>query len=184
MQNRSAKAAERLRMLEVGALSVDNMCSKSGLFDVSRIDLHSETPGIEQQDFMMRPMPSDESEKFDIISLSLVLNYVANPEQRGEMLRRTCEFLAVEEGEDRIAPLLFLVLPAPCVNNSRYLNEERLVQIMKSLGYSVREKKCTAKLAYYLWSLDEHQTPSNLAFRKEEVHPGKTRNNFCILLNH
>ena len=63
-------------MLEVGALSTSNACSRSGLFEIERIDLNSQAEGITQQDFMERPLPKDSSEQFEIISLSLVLNYV------------------------------------------------------------------------------------------------------------
>ena len=62
---------QRLRMLEVGALSTSNACSKSEYFDIERIDLNSQGEGILQQDFMKRPLPKNHREKFDIISLSL-----------------------------------------------------------------------------------------------------------------
>src|SRR5258705_7151282 len=65
-----------LRLLEVGTLSPDNACSKSTIFQVTRIDLHSQHPDILSQDFMERPIPVADEEKFDIVSLSLVLNYV------------------------------------------------------------------------------------------------------------
>ena len=68
---KSSDEKQNLRMLEVGALSTNNVCSKSGCFDIVRIDLNSQGEGILQQDFMKRPLPKDESEKFDIISLSL-----------------------------------------------------------------------------------------------------------------
>ncbi|TDZ17759.1 25S rRNA adenine-N(1) methyltransferase [Colletotrichum orbiculare MAFF 240422] len=54
---------QRLRMLEVGALSTENACSKSGLFDMEHIDLNSQQPGILQQDFMERPLPNDDTER-------------------------------------------------------------------------------------------------------------------------
>ena len=68
-------------MLEVGALRIDNACSRSGLLDVTRIDLHSQHPDIQTQDFMERPLPSAsafETEGFDILSLSIVFNYVGD----------------------------------------------------------------------------------------------------------
>ncbi|OAX78629.1 hypothetical protein ACJ72_07058 [Emergomyces africanus] len=161
----------RLRLLEVGALSTSNACSRVGLLDVTRIDLHSQEKGILQQDFMQRPLPACEEEKFHIISLSLVLNYVADPATRGEMLRRTTAFLtplpppssvgAVGDAASRDIngrsssstplPCLFLVLPAACVLNSRYFTEERLQAIMLSLGYKMVQRKVTSKLIFYLW---------------------------------
>ncbi|KAG0127973.1 putative methyltransferase-domain-containing protein [Tuber indicum] len=186
---------KKLRLLEVGALSPDNACSRSSLFDVTRIDLNSRDPSIEAQDFMDRPIPTTDEERFDIISLSLVLNYVSLPAARGGMLGRTTEFLRHtslegEEGkgqESRLTelfPSLFLVLPAPCVTNSRYLDEKRLEEMMGNLGYRLARRKLSAKLIYQLWrhvgkaQSSGRQKEFN---RKEEVNPGRTRNNFAIL---
>lgn len=173
-----------LRVLEVGALSVNNACSKWDLMQVTRIDLNAQSPGILKQDFMERPLPADGQEKFDIISLSLVLNYVPSKEGRGDMLRRTGEFLDVTDlgGDDNILPCLFLVLPAPCVENSRYMTEERLVQIMGSLGYHRRERKVSSKLVYSLWVYRPDTARPEERYAKVEVQPGKARNNFCIVL--
>ncbi|KAI0835551.1 putative methyltransferase-domain-containing protein [Hypoxylon sp. FL0890] len=107
-----------LKMLEVGALSTTNACSRSGIFDMERIDLNSQSDGIKQQDFMKRPLPKDDSERFDIISLSLVLNFVPDAIGRGAMLLRTLDFLKQPnmtrpfELRD-LFPSLFMVLPAP-----------------------------------------------------------------------
>ncbi|KAI9884750.1 MAG: hypothetical protein M1823_003460 [Watsoniomyces obsoletus] len=199
-------ARPKRRMLEIGALSAHNACSRSGFFDVTRIDLHSQDPRIERQDFMDRPLPKrssvgddDEKEKFDIISLSLVLNYVAEPLARGEMLLRTTRFLrtssseevrrsvgkegAAEMGKESYFPSLFLVLPAPCITNSRYLNEEKLQEIMGSMGYTMIKRKQSAKLMYYLWKYDDEQRQEQYPVKKEEVNPGRKRNNFAITRN-
>ncbi|KAI5806621.1 putative methyltransferase-domain-containing protein [Peziza echinospora] len=176
-----------LQMLEVGALSIDNACSKSSMFKVTRIDLHSQHPDILSQDFMKRPLPTAEDEKFDIISLSLVLNYVPSPTQRGEMLKRTTQFLRRRDiGQDKLSaifPSLFLVLPAPCVTNSRYMDEVRLATLMGSLGYTQVRRKLSSKLIYHLWA--HNSSPENegaKGFKKEEVNPGPKRNNFAIVL--
>lgn len=177
----------RLQMLEVGALSTDNACSKSGLFDIQRIDLNSQGEGILQQDFMERPRPKDESEKFDIISLSLVLNFVPEPRGRGEMLRRTLEFIHASRSYsdpslDSLFPSLFLVLPAPCVTNSRYLDEDRLGAIMSSLDYTKVKSKTTQRLVYYLWKRDAAEPVGRREFAKKELRSGGSRNNFAIVL--
>lgn len=180
------KANGKLRMLEVGALSIDNSCSKSDMFEVTRIDLNSQGTGIAQQDFMERPLPTVEDDKFDIVSLSLVLNYVPDAIGRGKMLRRTCEFilpdpsLPLTDAQSGFFPSLFLVLPAPCITNSRYLDDDHLKVIMKSLGYSLVKRKLTSKLIYYLWRWNSVIEKKH--FSKREINPGKTRNNFCILL--
>jgi 25S rRNA (adenine2142-N1)-methyltransferase len=180
----------QLRMLEIGALSTSNACSRSDCFEIERIDLNSQAEGITQQDFMERPLPKDSSEQFDIISLSLVLNYVPDAIGRGEMLERTLKFLrnpsCDETNQDLGAPFpsLFLVLPVSCVTNSRYLDEPRLEAIMQSLGYVKVHQKLSNKLAYFLWKATNLLTKKRReSFKKVEVRAGKTRNNFAIVLN-
>ena len=184
----STSANRTSRMLEVGALSTKNACSKSGQFEIERIDLYSQSEGIVQQDFMERPIPELRKDQFDIISLSLVLNFVPSPEDRGEMLKRTCQFLAqhapraMPEQLQAIFPALFLVLPSACITNSRYMNEERLTLMMASLGYISLARKQSAKLIYYLWQLRDKPMPDQQNFPKKQVNPGGNRNNFSIVL--
>ncbi|EGC45067.1 conserved hypothetical protein [Histoplasma capsulatum var. duboisii H88] len=191
-----------LRLLEVGALSTSNTCSRVGLLDVTRIDLHSQEKGILQQDFMERPLPTCDEEKFHIISLSLVLNYVSNSASRGKMLKQTTAFLtppppliattgdaasenAPDEQPNNSAhlPSLFLVLPAACVLNSRYFTEERLRALMSSLGYEMVQRKVTLKLVYYLWKYSVDGVPRASVFKKEILNPGGKRNNFTVTLD-
>ncbi|KAL8905929.1 MAG: hypothetical protein Q9171_006473 [Xanthocarpia ochracea] len=182
----------RFRMLEVGALKVDNACSRSGIFDVTRIDLHSQHPDIQTQDFMQFSVPSPgtvEENGFDVVSLSLVLNYVGDAISRGEMLKRVSGFLRSSRhvstgGAYMCFPALFLVLPAPCVTNSRYLDEERLESIMISLGYVKTRRKLGNKLVYYLWRYqrDSAMNAQSVSFKKKEIRQGCNRNNFTIIL--
>lgn len=72
-----------LRMLEIGALTPDNYGSCSNWIENHPIDLNSRYPGIVEQDFLQRPLPSDDSAQFDIISCSLVVNFVPEPKDRG-----------------------------------------------------------------------------------------------------
>jgi 25S rRNA (adenine2142-N1)-methyltransferase len=199
-----SKGLTGLSLLEVGALTTHNACSRSTIFDrVVRIDLNSQSPGISQQDFMKRPLPSNDEDRFHVLSLSLVLNYVPDSVQRGEMLRRTTEFLLrsptrsdrVERSSDvtKVArtrtsttakvPCLFLVLPLPCVVNSRYMTETHLIEMMSTLGYVLLHTKQSAKLYYSLWRLEEGpQTVSRKTFRKVKLNDGVGRNNFCVEL--
>lgn len=190
----------KIRLLEVGALSTKNACSQHECIDVTRIDLNSQEPGILQQDFMERPLPAHDGDSFHAISLSLVLNFVPSAAQRGEMLKRCSAFLtpllppprsSATENDMKwapdFAPYLFLVLPAACVLNSRYFTSQRLDDIITSLEYRKLEEKVTNKLIYQLWEyrpipLDtiKHR---EIVFRKEELNPGKTRNNFTITLD-
>ncbi|KAI0115318.1 putative methyltransferase-domain-containing protein [Daldinia grandis] len=177
----------RLKMLEVGTLSTTNVCSKSGVFDMERIDLNSQSDGILQQDFMKRPLPEDDSERFDIISLSLVLNFVPDAIGRGEMLLRTLEFLKEPDADSSsqlrdIFPSLFMVLPAPCITNSRYMNEAHMESIMRTLGYVKAQSKTTQKLIYYLWVRKSPLQSPLTTFKKLELRSGHSRNNFAIVI--
>ncbi|KAG6042186.1 hypothetical protein E4U41_003932 [Claviceps citrina] len=178
--------AQKPRMLEVGALSTRNACSASGLFEMVHIDLNSQEAGIQEQDFMQRPLPELASDKFDIISLSLVLNFVPDAERRGHMLLRTVSFLRQQNhGQpmaDPVFPSLFLVLPRSCLDNSRYFTDSRLESLMEALGYSLHCRKTTSKLAYSLWVRNVATDLTKLHFPKMEIHPGRSRNNFSITL--
>jgi 25S rRNA (adenine2142-N1)-methyltransferase len=181
---RRADNAE-LRCLEVGALSTKNEISKyTSIIDMTRIDLNSQGPGIEKQDFMQRPLPTCEDERFDIISLSLVLNYVPDAVGRGEMLKRITKFLrkgvAPTETPESVLPALFFVLPLPCVDNSRYLDQELLLEIMGNLGFTMRLSKNTSKLCYYLFTLTHEPKATPAEKRKIRDRPGM--NNFCIVV--
>ncbi|KAI4607846.1 hypothetical protein J4E83_009389 [Alternaria metachromatica] len=174
-----------LRCLEVGALSTKNEISKyASVIDMTRIDLNSQGPGIEKQDFMERPLPTCDDERFDIISLSLVLNYVPDAVGRGEMLKRITKFLrkgvAWTETADSVLPALFFVLPLPCVDNSRYLDEELFLAIMGDLGFTMRFSKNTSKLCYYLFTLTNE--PKVTTAEKRKIRDGPGMNNFCIVV--
>lgn len=71
-----------LRLLEVGALLPDNYRSCASWIDVTPIDLHSRHPAILEQDFLQMDDASN-MEKWDILSLSLVLNFVPDAHERG-----------------------------------------------------------------------------------------------------
>jgi 25S rRNA (adenine2142-N1)-methyltransferase len=174
------------RLLEVGALSTENEISKyPKIIHITRIDLNSQGPGIEQQDFMERPLPTSREEMFDIISLSLVLNYVPDPVGRGEMLKRITRFLRQQEcsaeGNTATLPALFLVLPLPCVANSRYLDEHALLGVMLNLGFTLAKKKDTLKLCHYLFTFTAKG--NDRKFQKRLIRDGPGMNNFCIVVD-
>lgn len=174
-----------LRCLEIGALSTENEISKhSDAVKMTRIDLNSQGPGIEKQDFMQRPLPTTDSERFDIISLSLVLNYVPEAVGRGEMLKRITKFLRTSTTRTNslppTLPVLFFVLPRPCVDNSRYLDEALLLQIMHRLGFNMTCSKKTLKLCYYMFVFTAE--PTEATTEKRKIRDGPGMNNFCIVV--
>jgi len=164
-----------LNLLEVGALKPDNYKSCRSWIKTTSLDLHSRHPSILEQDFLLMD-ETENHEKWDVISLSLVLNFIPNAKDRGRMLRLAWSFL-VPGG------LLFLALPLPCVMNSRYLTCERLTVLMDALGFfQVKERwKPGGKMLYVLYN---KRTPlgSTESFTTKPILRTGDRNNFCILL--
>ncbi|THH15603.1 hypothetical protein EW146_g4905 [Bondarzewia mesenterica] len=83
------------RLLEVGALKPDNYQSCSAWLDVTPIDLRSRHPSILEQDFLLID-PEENNGKWDIISLSLVVNFVPDAKDRGRMLILAHSFLRTD----------------------------------------------------------------------------------------
>ncbi|KAF9459366.1 nucleolus protein [Collybia nuda] len=167
----------KIKLLEVGALKPDNYGSCSSWIDCTPMDLRSRHPSILEQDFLLL----NENEHFtswDVISLSLVLNFVPEPKDRGHMLR-LAHSLLVPDG------YLFLALPLPCVSNSRYLNFQHLKALMTAIGFlELRDKwKEGGKMVYWLY---QKRTATHISLdnfhKKVSLRNGNRRNNFCILL--
>ncbi|KAG0258298.1 hypothetical protein BG011_003370 [Mortierella polycephala] len=143
------KAGPPLRLLDIGALSPHNYIKYSSWIRTTPIDLNPQDPLIIKMDFLEMPVPTGQEQQFDIVCLSLVVNFVGDPVQRGEILCHSARFLVPGSG------ILYLVLPLPCIQNSRYMDHELLVEMMASLGYSTLISHHFAKkLAYYAFKLD------------------------------
>ncbi|EPS40702.1 hypothetical protein H072_5418 [Dactylellina haptotyla CBS 200.50] len=197
------------RLLEIGCLSPANAIHS--YFPAPRrtlLDLNSLHPEILKQDFMSFPVPASAESGYDIISCSLVLNYVPTPAGRGDMLKHISRFMeqglarrelrlqkpratnklhkeelkpvSSDDDWDEWFPALFFVLPAPCVTNSRYLTGDKLEEIMASMGYEEVRKKVSPKLVYYLYRY--HGNGTGGKFKKVELLPGGKRNNFAIVV--
>lgn len=76
-------------MLEIGALKPDNYASSSKWILNTPIDLRSNHPDITEQDFLLRPLPKRDDDRFDVISCSLVINFVPDVRDRGKVICQT-----------------------------------------------------------------------------------------------
>ncbi|VDC07159.1 unnamed protein product [Peniophora sp. CBMAI 1063] len=171
------KGKGKQKLLEVGALRPDNYASCRSWLDVTPIDLRSRHPDIREQDFLLLD-PEENRERWDTISLSLVVNFVPDAKDRGRMLTLARTMLR-REG------LLFLALPLPCVMNSRYTTPEHLTALMECIGFEkLRERwKQGGKMAYWLFRKSESApTTEGWKFAKKNVLRTGNRNNFVILL--
>ncbi|KAF8326609.1 uncharacterized protein EI90DRAFT_3069906 [Cantharellus anzutake] len=172
---------KKVNLLEVGALKPDNYDSYSSWISNTPIDLRSRHPKIIEQDFLLLD-PVENREKWDVISLSLVINFVPSPHDRGKMLRLARSFLKSPTG------LMFLALPSACIQNSRYLDRTRLGTLLHATGFRIVVERCKAggKIVYLLcqadapYPLDRSELPSELT-TKRTLREGN-RNNFAILL--
>ncbi|KAJ2873493.1 25S rRNA (adenine2142-N1)-methyltransferase [Coemansia aciculifera] len=184
------KRGGKLRLLDVGALSCLNYAKERAWVDVVPIDLNSQEPGIYQQDFLDigkqlvdGQTGEDEDDDishlfeqpFDVICLSLVVNFIGDPVRRGDMLKQATRLLAPDG-------LLFLVLPLSCVTNSRYLDDERLLAIAQHLGLEQLSMHHTAKLAHYLYRLSRPESTESGHFKKKMLYSAAGRNNFSIVI--
>ncbi|KAH9952205.1 putative methyltransferase-domain-containing protein [Amylocystis lapponica] len=168
------------RLLEVGALRPDNFAPCAAWIENTPIDLRSRHPSIQEQDFLLMD-EGNNHEKWDIISLSLVLNFVPDPKSRGRMLSLACSMLGPNG-------LLFLALPLPCILNSRYLTPEHFDALAQVIGLSIVRTRWRVggKMAYWLLRKSS-DSPANHAskhtvFEKKTVLREGKRNNFAILL--
>lgn len=194
----------KLNALEVGSLSSKNKISTSKWFkeNVTRIDLNSQEPQlILQQDFMKRPLPVSEKDRFNLISLSLVLNFVPTALERGDMLKKLSFYFKKNNfksknpssdpanssitsyEKDAMPPCLFFVLPLPCVTNSKYICKENLLNLLKDLGYEPLKYQESNKLVYMLLKYDSRKLKKTIQFRKKQIFKDRSRNNFSIILS-
>ncbi|RKP08494.1 putative methyltransferase-domain-containing protein [Thamnocephalis sphaerospora] len=172
---RPTSGTEKLRLLDVGALAGDNYRKERAWIADDAVDLNPREASIQRGDFLLMPAPATSAARYDIVCLSLVVNFVGDIKQRGAMLRRVTEFLRPDG-----AGLFYLVLPLPCVTNSRYLDHDHLVAIVAATGLGTLLKHHhSTRLAYYLFHAGRKRS---LAFPKREVRSGAHRNNFCIVL--
>eukprot|EP00842_Homolaphlyctis_polyrhiza_P006061 jgi/Hompol1/6456/HPOL_002273-RA len=202
--NRQASAGSRkLRMLDVGAITGETYDKYASFLDVTSIDLNSQTPKVIKQDFFDRPLPTSDTDRFNVVCLSLVINFVGDPASRGEMLSRTRSFL-LPRG------LLYVVVPLPCITNSRYMTHQHFLDILSSMDFECIQHHHSTKLAYYLfrWTKTEislspallksnknakldrstkslvqaSSSSSNAVFPKRILREGGGHNNFAIVL--
>lgn len=174
---------EPLKLLDVGALSGTAYQAFPWIQPTS-IDINPRSDNVVKYDFMEYPRPKQEEDKSDLVCLSLVLNFIGDLNLRGQMLIHAHNYLK-EDG------LLYLVLPAPCVTNSRYLNHQRLTDILNSCGWNVLLSQDSKRLTRWLLQRKEEVKGSKKTkkegprwdgtiWKKEEIKVSATANNFCI----
>lgn len=167
----------KFRVLDVGAIT-GTAYDKYRWIEPTYIDLHPQGENVQKYSFFDFPLPASDDERYNLVALSLVINFVGDVRKRSEMLLHAHKFL-VDEG------FMFLVLPLQCLTNSRYMNQTHLKKILDSIGFSVLKQSDSAKLSRWLLQR-KHNTEAvwdGTVFKKRELNPGPDRNNFAIVLD-
>ena len=136
-----------LNGLEVGAVTTEFCCQSPSWIRFRSIDLNSQHPKIEKRDFFALKVREDE---FDCILNSMVLNCVAQPEDRGEMLLRMAKMLKKECG------VLFITIPRRCVENNPFCSMDIFNECLKACGLSVLLTKMSPKIAFWVCEKKEN----------------------------
>lgn len=186
----------KFRVLDVGAIT-GTAYSKYRWVDATYIDLHPQGDNVQKYSFFDYPVPTKKEEQFNMVALSLVINFVGDVRKRGEMLRHVHKYLP--DNDDNVPAFCFLVLPLSCLTNSRYMNQSHLRAILDSLGFIVLKQSDSAKLSRWLLqrkplaerreAAEKSQAPGasddwdGTVFKKRELNPGTDRNNFAIVVD-
>lgn len=78
--------------------------------------------------------------------------------------------------------LLYLVLPLPCLTNSRYMSHVRFTSILTTLGWTSVKQFDSPKLTYWLLRSNGPSNGDGKVWKREEVRAGVRRNNFCVIV--
>ena len=158
---------EKLKVLDVGALD-NNYKKHAKWIQCTPIDLNPQSNEVIKADFLKL-----DDKKYHVVVVSLVVNFEGDIRKRGDMLRK-CPKLMVDQG------YLFIVLPLPCLDNSRYLNEELFVSMLASLGFDVCACHSSKKLSFFMFRKTRQVQVKS--FPKKILRKGGNHNNFAIVL--
>jgi hypothetical protein len=116
---------------------------------------------------------------FDLIVMSLVLNFEPSAEKRGQMLCKARSLLA-EKG------FVAVVLPLATIDHSRFFDESALMDLMARLEFANLVLHRSPKLFYALFRLRDgaaaFTVPAFLPMPRRKVRHSKDLNNFFITL--
>lgn len=160
---------QKLRLLDVGALSC-NYTKQQSWIDCTSIDLNPQSHMITKADFLQL---DSKAPKYDIVVLSLVINFEGDQVKRGEMLKQCTKITAVNG-------YLFIVLPLPCLMNSRFFSKELFLSITESLGFERITQHSSRRL--YFVMLKNTGNVNLQSFPRKTIRKGDGHNNFLILL--
>jgi 25S rRNA (adenine2142-N1)-methyltransferase len=173
-----------LRLLDVGAIVArfpESVPGSELCLQVRSIDLNSQHADVEEIDFFdLAAQCIARSECYDVVVLSLVLNFVPSAPLRGRMIQ-------LSHGICAHGGLMFLVLPLASVANSRYCDVNHLHTVLKATGWRVLKESQSSKLFSLVCEKVPPSTEKELldaARTRIVVRSGANRNNFSVVLPH
>jgi len=173
LNKRPGKGEERkvLNGLEVGAVTTEFCCQSPSWIRFRSIDLNSQHPKIEKRDFFALKVCEDE---FDVVLNSMVLNCVAEPEDRGEMLLRMAKMLRKETG------VLFITIPRRCVENNPFCSVDIFNECLRTCGLSVVLTKFSPKIAFWVCDKKGKNVANAPKLNRREKKTNKTNSYFSV----
>lgn len=82
---------------------------------------------------------------------------------------------------DALGGYLYVVMPLPCISNSRYMDEDRYLKIFQASGFELMASKTSPKLAFHIFRRLA-SPPPKACFPKFKLRDGPALNNFTIVL--
>lgn len=157
------KVSSPFHLLDIGALTL----AYDGInwIRASYIDLHPQLPSIQRADFF----EFQSSSHFDVICLSLVLNFVGSAQLRGKMICKAHEML--NDGG-----YLYIVLPIHCISNSILINNFSFVKMMQTHNFTLTSFHQSNRLIFYLFTKGGHVSVEVATVTKDFL-KGKNRFN-------
>ncbi|DBA00285.1 TPA: hypothetical protein N0F65_001480 [Lagenidium giganteum] len=159
-----------LRVLEVGAINTQLLSCP--WLDVRAIDLVSRNEKIEQRDFFTITPEGN----MDVVVSSMVLNCVPDPMSRGKMLQMYYEHL-------KPSGHLFLMIPLLCLRHSKFMTYDRFCDILRAVGFEIREKKDSPKVSFFCLQRASQAAPDTTKrFPQKLLNRGEKFNDFSVVL--
>lgn len=192
LRRKGKKTTKNADLLDVGAIHGGRYAVSEAplwLSSVRSIDLNvleEAKDDVEEMDFLE---VDPATQRFDVVSLSLVLNYQSDPRKRGEMLLRANELLRPKlKGDEDRERLCFVVLPRAVFENSRYFSYDVWKELVAVCGFEeqLEHRSLSAKLAMMcLKKIGEVDTSTTIKFNRRKVlFDEGDYNNFTIMVRH
>ncbi|KAF7729354.1 hypothetical protein EC973_004610 [Apophysomyces ossiformis] len=100
-------ATRPIQILDVGAVAPDNYKSYESWIKARPIDLNPQHPDIEKHDFLCLNPPE---EKYDIVCLSLVVNFVGDPKDRANLQNKVASLHPDQWGVELVVKVVELLV--------------------------------------------------------------------------